>query len=128
MTQSVPSGFSRKDLEDLYAAAPLEDQTPEPAVDVPTYGEQQLTEDELIEAATKLVDETTMEICADPMFHKAIVAIIISKMIEWHKDVSWKQKSPEATSAWQRDAGKCQAIMDILTSMSVSPDDFIFRG
>ena len=124
MTQSIPSGFSRKDLEDLYAAAPLEDQTPEPTEDVPTYGKQELTEDEVVAAAVKVMDDS-LDVCNDPIFHKAIVAVIVSKMIEWHKDCSWKQDSPESTSAWQRDAGKFQAIMDILTSVTVSPDDFI---
>lgn len=126
MTQSIPSGFSRKDLEDLYAAAPLEDQTPEPDDDVVTYGKQELTQDELMEAASTLVDES-MDICGDPVFHKAVVAIIVSKMIEWHKEMAWKQESPESTGAWMRDAGKFQAIMDILTSLTVSNDDFIIR-
>ena len=124
MTQSIPSGFSRKDLEDLYAAAPLEDQTPDTPFDTPLFGSQELTQDELMEAAVTLVDES-MDICGDPVFHKAIVAIIISKMVEWHKECSWKQESPESTGAWQRDAGKFQAIMDILTSLTVSNDDFI---
>jgi hypothetical protein len=124
MTQSIPSGFSRKDLEDLYAAAPLEEQSTDTLTDAPLYGSQELTQDELMEAAVKLVDDS-MDICGDPVFHKAIIAIVIGKMIEWHKEVSWKQESPESTGAWQRDAGKFQAMMDILTSLTVSNDDFI---
>ena len=124
MTASVPSGFSREDLEKLLASAPSEDQPTKTDSDAPTYGKQELTEDEVLEAAVKVVEDS-LEICGDPVFHKAIVAVIIAKMIEWHKEYSWKQESPEATAAWQRDAGKFQAIMDILTSVTVGPDDFI---
>ena len=124
MTASVPSGFSREDLEKLLASAPSEDQPTETDSDTSTYGKQELTQQEVMDAAVKVV-ENSLEVCGDPVFHKAIVAIIIARMIEWHKDYSWKQESPEATAAWQRDAGKFQAIMDILTSVTVSNDDFI---
>ena len=121
MTQSVPSGFSREDLEALYANAPIEDQTPEP--EAPTYGKQELTEDEVMRAAEEAIT-SIMDVCGDPIIHKVMALMICSRFVEWHNIMADKQECQKATAAWYRDAGKFQAIMDILTSISVGPDDF----
>lgn len=116
MTSSIPSGFSREDLEALMAQAPSDiDTTPE-------SDDEEWTQDSLLEAAAKVLDDS-LEVCGEPVFHKAIMLIIASRMAEWHTNTSRRQETTEATEAWLRDAGKFQAVMDILTSLTVGPND-----
>ena len=122
MTASVPSGFSRDDLEKLLAAAPTESVDLPTDDDEPRFGKQNLTEDELLEAAAYLVDES-LERCNDPLFHKAIVLTITTRMIAWHMSCAEQQDTPESRDSWIRDAGKFQAMMDILTSICLGQND-----
>ena len=122
MTASVPSGFSRDDLEKLLASAPTEGTQESNDSDEPRYGDQQLTKDEVIEAADYLVQES-LERCNTPVFHKAIVLVIMSRLVEWHMKISEDQDTTKSRDSWIRDAGKCQAIMDILTSICVGEND-----
>ena len=88
-----------------------------------SYGPQKLTEDDLIEAASKICDDA-MEVCADPLqIHKAIALTICARMLNWHNSVAEGQESEESRASWYRDAGKFQAILDILTAISLGPDD-----
>ena len=122
MTASVPSGFSRDDLEALLKKAPADQPQQDISSDESLFGPQKLTEDDLIEAASKICDDA-MEVCADPLLHKAIALTICARMINWHNSVAEGQESEESRASWYRDAGKFQAILDILTAISLGPDD-----
>ena len=122
MTASVPSGFSRDELEKLLASAPTEGIKESTDSDEPRFGKQELTEAEMLEQAEYLVQES-LDRCNTPVFHKAIVLVIISKMVAWHMNCSEDQSTDASRASWVRDAGKCQAIMDILTSICVGEND-----
>ncbi len=122
MSTSVPDGISFADLQALAKDAP----NGEPAVpaDGPYNG---LTEDELKE----LVDDQLNKIheaCPHPMFAKAIIYRIIANMMEWHSAAGLSQINDgekENAVYWLRDAGKFQAMLNIVCSIGVGPDDFI---
>ena len=61
------------------------------------------------------------------MLHKLITLNIVMRFAEWHKTIAKQYLDKgelETAGAWMRDAGKFQAVMDILTSVSLGPDDF----
>ena len=122
MTASVPSGFSRDDLEKLLASAPTEETQKRTDSDEPRFGKQQLTEAELLEAAQYITQEA-LDRCNDPLFYKAIMLTIASRMIEWHMTVSEDQDTTNSRDSWIRDAGKFQAVMDIILNIQLGPDD-----
>ena len=64
--------------------------------------------------------------CADPVVHKAALLFICNNMVQWHTKVAQNTLSNGDTdcgTAWMRDAGKWQAIMDIATSIALGPND-----
>ena len=98
--------------EDLHAAASNDgkDLTPEQM--------EELAEEILCDAASK---------CDDPLLHKVIAMRVIHNMVQWHMTVANKQYEDgnhESGGAWMRDAGKFQAVMNILSTVTVGPDDF----
>ena len=122
MSTSVPDGISFADLQALAKDAPDE------AVNVPTKGPfNGLSEDELKD----LVDahlELIHEVCPDPMFAKALLWRLANNMIGWHTEAGKYQLEEGETQAavcWLRDAGKFQAIGNILQTINVGPHDFI---
>ena len=126
MTASIPNGFSTEDLESMLNNARHEDDCRcdqcEPSGEGP-HGDAGLTDDELIEAASKFLDDS-LEICNDPLFHKVIAMTIITRLCAWHKGIAENQDDPGSQGAWMRDAGKLQAVMDIMCSIAVGPHDF----
>ena len=82
---------------------------------------------EVIENIAQEALEFATEKCPDPLVHKVMAMMIIHRMVDWHKGVAIKQledSNRESMGAWMRDAGKFQACMDILTTISIGPDDF----
>lgn len=126
MTSSIPNGFSTEDLESMLNNARHEDDCRcddcAPSGEGP-HGDQGLTDDEVIEAASKLIDDS-LEVCNDPLFHKVVAMTIVTRLMCWHKEIAEKQESEQSSGAWMRDAGKLQAVMDIMCSVSVGPNDF----
>jgi len=125
MTASIPNGFSSDDLERMLANAAQDITDAEPTGEG-IYGKQGLTQDQLVALAEEVVDQSLQE-CSDPILHKVIVLTIIARFAEWHKAIAEKhigENQLESAGAWMRDAGKFQAMMDILTSVSFGPDDF----
>lgn len=120
-TSNIPNGFSMDDLQSM-----MENAAPEstPKGDGP-HGDQGLTNEEL-EAKVDEIIESTFPICNDPLFHKVMAMRIILRMMVWHKEIakSRQEDDPASAGCWMRDAGKFQAVMDILTSIQVGPDDF----
>lgn len=125
MTASIPNGFSSDDLERMLANAAQDITDAEPTGEG-IYGKQGLTQDQLVALAEEVVDQSLQE-CSDPILHKVIVLTIIARFTEWHKAIAEKhigENQLASAGAWMRDAGKFQAMMDILTSVSFGPDDF----
>ena len=123
---SIPNGFSSDDLEALLASAAKDIEAAEEPTGEGPYGRQGLTRDELEALAGNIVDDS-LEQCSDPMLHKLITLNIVMRFAEWHKTIAKQYLDKgelETAGAWMRDAGKFQAVMDILTSVSLGPDDF----
>ena len=62
------------------------------------------------------------------MLHKAVCYAIIDRMIGWHKGVAqgeMEDGNPESAASWMRDAGKFQAMANILCSIGLTQDDFL---
>jgi len=114
MTSSIPNGFSYEELENM-----LESAKPE-SVDPDTC-----TRKELYEIANKHLDAATEEL-KDPAVHGVMCELIILHMIEWHKHVALKlleAGETDAAAAWMRDAGKFQAMANILDTVCFGEND-----
>ena len=119
MSTSFPDGISFGELDALRDQAPKENEVKE---------EKALfdgkTQEQVCEIATALCHEA-IEKCNDPIMHKAMMIEMIENMIRWHTEQGIGQDDDRSTVCWLRDAGKFQAIANILTSISVGPHDFI---
>ena len=119
---SVPDGISFADLEALAKDAPDDTSI------VPTKGPfNGLSEDQLKDLVDSHLD-IIRKACPDPMFVKAIVWRLIDNMIHWHTEAGKSQfedSEYDAAVYWLRDAGKFQAIGNVLQTINVGPHDFI---
>ena len=118
---TVPDSISFSDLEKIAEEAPKEE---EQKLEGPYSG---LTQEALIDLVSDKLQEIS-DICDSPMAHKAAVGIIIDNMIEWHTRVSnhlIEEGNTKQAIGWARDAGKFQAVMNILGSISVCDQDFM---
>ena len=122
MSTSVPDGISFADLQALAKDAP------DDSAIVPTKGpfnglsEEQLKD--LVDAHLELIHEG----CPDPMFAKALLWRLVNNMIGWHTEAGkhqFNEGDPESAVCWLRDAGKFQAIGNLLQTINVGPHDFI---
>ena len=122
MTSSVPDSFSMDDLEKA-----LETAVPD-IVDIHNEdnADKELTP-EFIEKIANEALEFATDKCPDPLVHKVMAMMIISRMVDWHRNVAKRQLedgNKPSMGAWMRDAGKFQSIMDILCNIAIGPDDF----
>lgn len=117
-TPNVPDGLSSADLQSLMEAAQAE---PE----VPTDPDAQ-SQERIIDIAQEAIDYAT-ERSSGPVVHKAMLHMIVQRMFEWHtaicKEMIEDGQTPSGIG-WARDAGKFQAIMNILITISVDENDF----
>ena len=120
MTSSIPDGISFSDLDALRQNAPTDDEAAN--IKVPTFDGK--TQNQVEELASNLVQEA-IDKCNDPMIHKAMMIEMLENMIRWHSNVGVDQEDDRSTVCWLRDGGKFQAICNILTSISLGPDDFL---
>ena len=127
MTSSIPDSMSFDELQNLQTEAAERDaeRLEEAIKATKTEGLYDgKTKDELIEIAEKHV-QAAIEECNDPMVHKVMLFSMLENMIRWHTTVGVDVETEErATVCWLRDAGKFQAICNILGSISVGPNDF----
>ena len=122
MTSSVPDSFSMDELSNMLENAPQEEELHAAAEN----SDKELTPEQIEDIAQEALDFASSK-CDDPLVHKVIAMKVIHNMIQWHKHVSEKQYAEGHTAsggAWGRDAGKFQAVMDILCNVTVGPDDF----
>ena len=129
MTQSIPSSFSSDELQELLAKARHEDdcrcEQCVPAGEGP-FGEQGLTAEQVRQLAFDLLQQACDQ-CDDPIVHKIMLIGIVNNMLEWHSRMGARfaeNQDADQAMGWFRDAGKFQAIMNILDTVSVGPDDF----
>ena len=122
-SSSVPDSFSMDDLEKAMESAPNEELL---HATVGCNDDKEFSPEFIEDVATKALEEAS-ELCPDPLVHKVIAMMVISRMVEWHKHVAilqLEEGNRESMGAWMRDAGKFQSVMDILCSIAIGPDDF----
>ena len=118
---STPDSISMEALVALQENAPVEPEVVKEEGPFDGY-----TRDDLCE----MVDEKMKEIqdlCGHPMSHKVAVYYVIQNMVGWHTQVGQnrlEEGDTESAIAWLRDAGKFQACANILSSISLGPNDF----
>lgn len=115
---ATPDSFSMADLEALMENAPSE---PE----VITDPEEQAQE-RIVSIAEDALNFAT-ELSAGPVVHKVMLHMIAQKMMQWHTDIGARMMDDgeyRSAMGWSRDAGKFQAILNILDTISVDNDDF----
>lgn len=113
MTSSIPDSFNLDELQAMLECAPSED---EPCS----------CDHEVIDTANEIF-QLINEKSQDPVVHKIIVMHILHDFFDWHNIVGKRLVSDgdsKQASAWLKDAGKFQAIQNILCTISVSDDDF----
>ena len=128
MTQSIPDGISFEDLADLHAEARHEDdcrcEQCVPSKEGPYAG---LTKEQVEQACEDLVEKMD-EICNHPQMAKSMIWHLNDILLAWHTrtGINESQEGNEvATVGWLRDAGKFQAVANILATVSVGPDDYL---
>ena len=122
---ATPDSFSMSDLEAMLQDAPRDITDIQPEASENT--------DERQERLTSLA-ATTLDAMLDPLdgqdaaqVEKLILHLIAQKMVEWHSRVGHHMiEDGELKSGmnWHRDGGKFQAILNILDTITVGPEDF----
>tara|TARA_B100001093_G_scaffold232008_1_gene222492 strand:- start:894 stop:1313 length:420 start_codon:yes stop_codon:yes gene_type:complete len=134
MTQSfsVPDGFSSRQLNDMLQeaipeeiahAVELDDCECDSDENSATFGPDNLSAQDVCELASQKLNEAT-DICGDPIVHKVMLHMIVGHMMKWHTTCGQEIADKEAAIAWFRDAGKFQAVMNIIDTINVGNDDF----
>ena len=123
MAASIPDGISFADLQALAKDAPDDSST------ILSHEGlyNGLTEDQLKDLVDTHLD-LIHEACPDPMFAKAVLWRLINNMIGWHTEAGKHQiegDDSESAICWLRDAGKFQAMANLLQTINVGPHDFI---
>ena len=122
MTASVPNEISMGELNEFYESA-----TQESAIELAKpdpdgcYSEEQIM-DPVHDALQQI-----SEIIPDPSAHKYAMIKIADNMQRWHTTVAQAalaEGKTESSEAWLRDAGKFQAVMDILFSVHLGENDY----
>ena len=123
MTASIPNGFSEDQLRQLMVNAAIREDADKEAEEGPYKG---LTRDQICQAAEDSLDAMNA-ICKHPLSHKLVVMQVISNYLDWHNNMGEgliEEGQPDVAAGWFRDAGKFQAIMNLLQTVGVDPKDF----
>ena len=128
MTQSIPDGMSFSELEALAENARHEDdcrcEQCVPDKDGPYAG---LTKEQVEEACEQIIDKMN-ELCDHPQLAKSMLWHLNDIMLAWHSRTGIAEIEdgrPASVAGWLRDAGKFQAIANILATVSCGPDDYL---
>ena len=126
---NIPDGFSMGELELLAQAAAHREEVEAIESDC-ECGEEPLfdgkTKDEVKSIVQGLL-ALSLEECKDPMVHKIMLLDIISNMIDWHTSMGvqeMEEGSEKSMVCWTRDAGKFQAALGIILSISCGTNDW----
>ena len=123
MTASIPNGFSEDQLRQLMVNAAIREEADKEAEEGPYGG---LTREEICDKAEASLDAMN-DICKHALSHKLVVMQVISNYIDWHNNMAERlheEGKHELSAGWSRDAGKFQAIINLLQSVGVDPKDF----
>ena len=123
---NVPDGVSFEELKKAMA-----DAQPEPCTHESDCGcesdEEGLSQGQIMAAGDKAL-ELAIELANDPMVHKYMACEIINNMVRWHTVMGEELRDngqQGASTGWLRDAGKFQAIMNILLTIDVGVCDWM---
>ena len=121
---ATPDGISFGDLQKHMDDARKRDEILE---DVDLIGG--MTPDQIVELCDATADELSNK-CTDPMVHKAMIVELCERMLVWHTSSGieeMKEGNIKDAVFWERDAGKFQAMLNILSSISMGSQDFLMR-
>lgn len=126
---NIPDGFSMGELEFLQKVAAANDaereaEAAEAEAEFRPFDGK--TQDEVIDIAADLV-QAAIDQCNDPMVHKMMMSMIIDNFLRWHTQAGMNEMengNERSTVCWLRDAGKFQAIHNILDTISCGPHDW----
>ena len=119
---AIPDSFSMDELSTMLENAPQEDDLHNVAENTG----KDLTPEQMEELAEEVLEYAYSK-CTDPLVHKVVAMRVIHNMVQWHMTVAEKQYqegNDQSGGAWMRDAGKFQAVMNILSTVTVGPEDF----
>ena len=119
---SIPDSVNINDLTELLATAKQEEE-----IHAEDNDEKEFTPEFIMELATKMSQEI-LETCPSPTAHKAVMVVMLKKMIDWHTNMGaamFEDGNDKAGVCWLRDAGKFQAMWDILHQICLGDDDFL---
>tara|TARA_B100001094_G_C17784312_1_gene601232 strand:- start:269 stop:661 length:393 start_codon:yes stop_codon:yes gene_type:complete len=125
LTKSIPNGLSSEDLMRMLAEArpePSEECTCDNSID-PQSDDY---EERIFNCADKFLELATDEI-KDPMVHKVMMILIANNFIRFHNQIAEhkiEEHDHAGAVAWGRDAGKFQAITNILATVDCGENDF----
>ena len=126
---ATPDGISFGDLQKHMDQAQKREEAQKPDADVPTFGDSEMTPDLIASLVETAADQLT-EICDHPMVHKAMIVEICERMVAWHTRSGLQEMEDgdyKSAVYWERDAGKFQAMLNILSSISMGPGDYLMR-
>ena len=124
---NVPDSISFSNLKELLEDAPSEEvQATNEDKGILIDGK---TPDQVMDIAHDIVTDALSKV-GDPIIHKAMVVTILNKLVEWHTSIGQDHSKDDlnCSTAWLRDAGKLQACMNILMTISLGGEDFLFTG
>ena len=119
---ATPDSISFEDLADLMVNA---QQEVEP-VDKEAVLFDGRTSDEVSEIVKDKLSEMS-SLVNHPIVHKLAACEIIHNLMTWHTNAAEhliEDGETQAAIGWSKDAGKFQAIMNILTTLQVCDEDF----
>ena len=117
---TVPNSFSMDELSKAMEDAPKEDEL-QAQVNNKEYTQ------EYVENAASDAINFAENLVANPLVHKVMAMMIINRMVIWHSSVAErmiKDGNNESAICWARDAGKFQSMLDSLTEICITDDDF----
>lgn len=120
MTASnIPDSFNMDSLEELLNDAPREE-------DIHAELDSDIFSEEVMMDTAKAGLDSMTNLVPDPAVHKAALLQICTNMITWHTVVGKNANEEGHTdcgTAWMRDAGKWQAIMQIARGIHLGEND-----
>lgn len=126
MTFAIPDHIGMDELMDMAEAAHEREREQESIdcdSDDSTFDGRTVEE---VEALAQQILSESLESCDSPLLHKIIMMMICNNMLSWHTEMAeraFHQAGPRPGICWARDAGKFQAILNILDTISVDEDD-----
>ena len=119
MTASIPNGFSSEELQKLLDNANSEDDSSESSSQITT------------EIHDQMDNLATSHDVPPQLLGKVVMMFTCNRMIDWHSHTSTKHAEhgeSDQAIGWGRDAGKFQAIVNILGTIIVDGDDDFTPG